>query len=1022
MKKNMYRLLQLRILRATMSRFLSILLIIFIGTAFFAGLRITPLVMNTSTSTYMKNQNFADLTYISSYGITAEEIDKISLIDGVQSVQGGYHFDALSIKDKHQEGVTVYSYHGDDSINKPYLSEGRLPKDNSECLVDERYVENHSDIKIGGKITLQTPDTKKEYTIVGTSRDVRYLLYYDRGSNTYGDGSTAAFVHLPEEAAKELSYNSQLHELIGDTPIYQEVLITIDKDSVSSLFSDAYQEVLDAIKIDIEETIYPIVNARFDKIIDDKYALLAEPIKQYEDGLAEYNNGVESFETEKNNTELTLLENRLLLLEQKQLLNSAQTDFTAGASTILDEIVNIESQIQEIQNDISSLNPPTIPEEGGEEVSPPATEEIVAGAQTSLQELQTSLDQVELFIQTSMLLENSQLSLEKAELELDIGEATFQQVVKETEETLEETKNNLDLANQEIENAKDQIESIPKTINVILDYNLNQGLASFTSDSDRIDALARVFPSIFFLVAALVSLTTMTRMVEEQRNQNGTLRALGYTKKDIITQYLIYALLATVIGSILGIALGIYIFPMIIYGLYSTMMYDVPQKMVLCLDISLFLQTGGIAIITILIATLASCIKELNVFPATLMRAKAPMVGKRIVLERITFLWKRLSFNQKVTFRNIFRYKKRFLMSIIGIAGCTALLITGFGIKYSITDMASHQFDDIQIYDVSMSFKESIIEENADTTITTLKKDNTLIKEQLLAYQTTITAKKDGESIDSSFIIPRSLHRMSQYFHLFDYKSNEDLLIDDEGIIISEKAAEVLGVKANDSIRITLNEKEYDVTISAICQNYLQHYIYMSPTLYASLTGETVSYNANYINMTKVNDTNKQTLGSQLMDNENITSIVFNSTIAENFATQMNSIDLVVWVLIASAGLLAFIVLYNLTNINIKERTNEIATIKVLGFYPKEVYDYIFRENKVLTIIGALVGCALGGILHQFILQTVEMDFIMFVRSIRPISFVYAFVLTYVFTIIINFIMRSILKRIDMIASLKQVE
>lgn len=1018
----MYRLLQWRILKATKSRFLSILLIICIGTAFFAGLRITPLVMNTSTTNYLKNQNSVDITYISSYGITDKEMDKIALIDGIKNVQGGYHFDALCTIKSHQNGVVVYSYNDTQTINKPYLSEGRYPIENDECLVDEIYASSHPDIQIGSTMTLKTNDVTKEYKIVGLSKDTRYIIYYDRGSNTYGDGSSAGFIHLKEEAARELSYNADLHSLLGDTKYYQEVLITIDKSHISSIFSSEYDSLLEAITLDIEETITPLILQRFDTIMEDKYKQLDAPKKEYEDGLAEYNNNLQTFETEKNNTELQLLENRLLLLEQKQSLNSAQTDFTDGASTILDELKKIDNRIKALEINMDALNnEPTPPIEEGD-IEVPTQDAVISEAKVSLKELQTSLDQVTLFMETTMVLENSHLAIEKAEVELDIAQTKFQQVTKDTEKKLGEAKDTLDGAKTELDKAKASIEAIPKPFTISLDYHRNQGLASFKSDSDRIDALSKVFPVIFFLVAALVSLTTMTRMVEEQRSQNGTLRALGYTKKDIIFQYLLYAMLASCIGTVIGISFGIYVFPGIIYGLYSTLLYDIPQKMVLCFDISLFLQTGGIAILTIVVATLSACLKELNVLPASLMRAKAPKMGKRIFLERIPFIWTKLSFNQKVTFRNIFRYKRRFFMSVIGIAGCTALLITGFGIQYSVTDMADRQFEDIQIYDVSLAFKTPITEESSNSVITTLKKESSLIKEQLLANQMNIEIKQNGKTIDSHLMVPKSPHRIQQYFHLMDYQTNEEIEIQDEGVILSQKASEILGVRVNDSVRITVNDKNYDVNVINICQNYLQHYIYMSPKTYESIIGEPITYNVNYMNMTEVTSKNEETLAKTLMKDENITGVTFNSTIGNNFLTQMKSIDLVVWVLIASAGLLAFVVLYNLTNINIKERTNEVATIKVLGFYRNEVNDYIFRENKVLTIIGALVGCVFGAILHRFILQTVEMDFIMFVRSLRPISFVYAIGITYIFTIVINFAMRSLLIGIDMIASLKQVE
>ena len=510
-------------------------------------------------------------------------------------------------------------------------------------------------------------------------------------------------------------------------------------------------------------------------------------------------------------------------------------------------------------------------------------------------------------------------------------------------------------------------------------------------------------------------MTTMTRMVEELRVQNGTLRALGYKKKDVIMQYLIYAFLATFFASSIGIVFVTYFFPSIIYYLYRIMMFDIGAPTRIIFELATCIQTYIISVVIILFVTFMVCYKELQAVPAQILRPKAPKLGKRILLERITFIWKRLSFNQKVTMRNIFRYKKRFFMSVIGIAGCTALIVVGFGIKYSVSPLASEQYGNMWIYDGVVNYKD-------DLTATTKKqaqddfKGQSQVKSTMGIYNKTITIDQQMVTVE----IPSETKDFDQYIHMSDYQTGKTLNLKDDGVYINAKLAEILDLKVGNQLTLSLDNKDYKVKIAGIYKLYFRHYIYMSPKYYENLTKDEVHYNSQYFKLNK--KASEKKLTNYCDHHENITSIQYVSGISEGFYSQMESLDSVVFILIVCAGALAFIVLYNLTNINIQERKSEIATIKVLGFYPKEVYDYVFRENIILAFIGSIVGLGLGKIIHAYLIRTVEVDMAMFIRTVNIRCYMIAIILTMAFTFLINLYMRRVLKKIDMVESLKSIE
>ena len=587
----------------------------------------------------------------------------------------------------------------------------------------------------------------------------------------------------------------------------------------------------------------------------------------------------------------------------------------------------------------------------------------------------------------------------------------------------------------DIENiAKERTESEYEKLKVkpewyVLDRNQNTGYASYSQDSERIANIGKVFPFVFFVIAALISLTSMTRMVEEQRVQIGTLKALGYTKGKIALKYILYAVLATLIGGIIGMLIGFRILPEIIYNMYA-MMYSM-KDVVLEFNTGIAITGLGLALICTVGATIIACYKELNLQPASLMRPKSPKAGKRVLLERISWLWSKLKFTQKVTIRNVFRYKKRVSMTIIGILGCTALMVAGFGLRESVSNMIPSQYGEVFLYDMSITLKneqtsdeiQKYIDEVCN--IKTNDKNNDVTDAMAFNMQAVEILNKETKQ-DIQLIVPEKTDVLSDYIVLENRVSKEKYSLSDNGVVITEKLAKLLGIKQGEKITIkNSNDKQAEVEVKGITRNYLMHYMYISPEYYESIFGEKVKYNTILLkeqSEVKKSEESENKLGKKILENSNISKVTFMSQTKSIFDEVMDNMTFVVWILIISAGLLAFVVLYNLANVNISERIRELATIKVLGFYDKEVYDYVGRETTILTIIGILLGLIAGYFLEMFILKTCELDILMFDTRISIWSYVYSASLTILFTLIVSVVTYFALKKIDMIESLKSVE
>ena len=539
----------------------------------------------------------------------------------------------------------------------------------------------------------------------------------------------------------------------------------------------------------------------------------------------------------------------------------------------------------------------------------------------------------------------------------------------------------------------------------VLDINSNTGFYQYKQDTERIDNVAKVFPLVFFIVAVLICLTTMTRMVEEERSQIGTLKSLGYKDSAIMFKYVLYASLATIIGGMIGVLIGYRLLPDIVFEMYKNMYRIGDIK--LSYYSSLTFQGMMIALLCTLGATIYTCRKTLKESPANLLRPVAPAPGKRVLLEKIPCIWNHLSFSYKVTVRNVFRYKKRFLMTIIGIAGCTGLILAGFGLKDCIVKMVPHQYEEIFNYQVKVTLDEN----KTKDTINKIK-ENKKVKDLLQIQEESITLDNKDTNQSITLIVPKD--NIDGFIKLQDRKSKEKYQLKD-GVIVTEKLANLLDLEEGDTLKFTGTDT-YTEKVSNITENYLFHYIYLPKEKYKG------TYNTVLLKTKNMTEKQEKNFANELKEIPGVSNITFTSSTRHVFDDTMDSFAYVSLILIISAGALAFVVLYNLSSINISERRRELATIKVLGFYDKEVYQYINRENTILTVIGILLGLGVGNILTMYIIKTCEIDMLMFDPTIAPLSYLYAILITAAFAILVNIILYFSLKKIDMIESLKSVE
>ena len=611
-------------------------------------------------------------------------------------------------------------------------------------------------------------------------------------------------------------------------------------------------------------------------------------------------------------------------------------------------------------------------------------------------------------------LQDAAKDLKKGEKDLADGKKEYEDAKKDAEDEIAENQ-------QKLDDAKKELEDLEKPEWMVTDREDLPEYTDYGDNADRLRNIGQVFPVIFFLVAALISLTTMTRMVEEQRTQIGTLKALGYKKSAIAAKYICYAFFATLLGSVLGMLIGEKIIPYIIITAYGIMYHNVANTISIDYQPGFALIASAASVVCTVGATLFASGKELQETPASLMRPPAPKEGKRVLLERLTFIWKHLSFSWKSTIRNLFRYKKRLIMTVFGIAGSMGLMLVGFGIQDSISDIAAIQYRELQHYD-GMVIEDSDATEEEHAELFEYMKENEQIAHCNRVQMTKISAPKGSSNISIYLFVPESLSEFAKDVTLKNRITGETYELTDEGAAISEKTASLLGLKVGDMIPLKKGDKEYKVRVAVITENYMSHYLYMTPRVYEQTFGEKPEYENIVFTMQEDCKDDLEMAGSRILANPGALSISYTSSLASQVDRMLSTLDAVILVLIVSAGMLAFVVLYNLNNINITERQRELATLKVLGFYDGEVSQYVLRENVILTVLGIMFGAVFGILIHRYVITTVEVDAVMFGRNIKPLSFLYSGILTSIFSIVVNGVMHFKLKTIDMVESLKSVE
>lgn len=1035
-----------REIKHTLERYLAILAIIALGVGFFAGLKITRTAMVNNLDTYVSEFQMYDFRLLSTLGLTKDDVDYFSNMEGV-TARGAVTMDLIADISINQDNDVVLKAHSiTDDINLLNIRYGRMPEAANECVVDARFF---TEDFIGAKIRLadtNDEDTKDafqytEYTIVGLVDSVNYLNY-DRGTSSLAGGSVYAFIYLPEDGFS--------------VDYYTEILVDIKNES--KVYSEEYKAFVSEYEDILEEALEDRGELRYQEIVEEARQKVLDAQKEYEDGYQEYLTEKADAEEELNQALQELMDAEKEIKEQEEKLTKAEKEIADGEREYRKSLKEYEKSLKEFQ----SKKAETLAELDARQAEIDQNRASILAAMEQIKEsgamdqyseqyatLEASLAQLEAgqkeldqgreqanreFETAEAKLRDAKVQLDSAKEEIEKGKRDirtgwealedgkteladgfkeYEEGKEEAEEKFAEAEEELREAKQEIDDAWKEIEDIPTAKVYVLNRDHNVGYANFENDSAIVDGIAKVLPIFFFLVAALVCLTTMTRMVDEQRTQIGTLKALGYSDGAIARKYIFYSGSAALFGCIIGYLLGTKFFPIAIWEAYGMMyefseieyVFDLPL-LVFCLAVSMICSAG---------VTYISCKAELVQMPAQLIRPKAPKSGKRVLLERIPVIWNRISFLHKVSIRNILRYKRRFFMTIFGIAGCTALVVAAMGVGDSIRNIANDQFDTIMTYDYNIAFTKPQSEEEQ---IEFIKNHADVLSDNVSVAMNEVEVVQKNRTKKAS-IVASNDPNITKVIGLY-FNGNTVPYPDDGKVIINNGLAEVFGLAPGDTITIKINEVDtVEAEISNIFENYMSNYLFMTGDTYEALFGEEADYKNAFATTDKED---LYAVSAELANDENVAMVSVINDLRVMVENMMHSLNSIIWLVIICAAALAFVVIYNLNNINITERSREIATIKVLGFYSNETRSYIFRETVILTVIGSLCGLLLGKLLHGFIMDQVKIDAITFKQQILGPSYLIAILVTFGITFLVNLILNKKIEKVNMTESLKSVE
>lgn len=1062
MKRNTFREI-----KKSFGRYFAILAIIALGVAFFSGLKITQSVMVHSADVYLKDLQFYDYRLVSTLGFTEENVEALAEKEDVRAAEGAISAEIL-YKDAGENERVIKMHSITEKVNKLKLVAGEMPQSADECVVDSALF---SEDAIGSKLVLSENNTTddldkfayKEYTITGLVQSPCYIQF-ERGNTSIGNGRISGFAYILKDGFA-VDY---------DTEIY----IKFDEDY--EIYSDEYDSYMDAKEADWEAYTKEQADIRYEKIVKDAQDELDEKKEELEEKRAEAEAELESAKQQLTDGETEISDGKNQIASAKTELSAKASELQSGKDALSSKAAELESASQQISGQESALVAKKAEYEQGlnaylaakQQVTDqrnsleaakaqltentPGYEEMlaqieaglmeVAGAEAELNAKNAELEAAagQLSSAESQLaaakqqIEDGKNALAAAEAELTDGEnqlAAAKEQIEEKEDQLEAAETELadgllqyqenqsefdeqmQDADDQIADAQSKIDEIEKPETYVLARNTNVGYVCLKNDSGVVKGIANVFPVFFFLVAALICMTTMNRMVEEQRTQIGVLKALGFSEGKIMGKYLFYSGSAAISGTLIGYVLGIHFFPLVIitaYGIVYKMggIYYVS-------DLPLALVSLTVAVLCSVGTTWLSCHKELKEVAADLMRPKAPKAGKRVFLEHVPFIWKRLKFLQKVSVRNIVRYKKRFFMMVIGISGCTALLVMGFGVRDSVVAVADQQYEEIQLYDIGVTLKDGKMpgEANLKSLDSVLENENAA---GMYAMEKTIDLVTDKGTKSIHMVAVENPDEVGDFISLHT-KKQEPIAYPKEGeAVLSKKVAETYAVKKGDTILLRDSDNnEMHLKVTGICENHIYNYVYIAPESYEKQIGDVVFKNV-YVRLPDASDIHE--VSAALMKADGVTAVTVNSDMLSRISQMMSCMNYIVIIIIICAGALAFIVLYNLNNINITERVREIATIKVLGFYPKETASYVFRENMVLTAIGCGLGLILGKWFHRFVMGEIQIDMVSFNVQINAVSYLFSVLLTMGFAWIVNCMMTGKLERINMAESLKSID
>ena len=1033
-----------REIKKSISRFISIMLIVALGVAFYSGVRSTMPAMHMTADSAYDKEDLMDIRVVGTLGLTQSDFDALKEIEGVKDIEGSYTTDFLCIVNYKE--IVTRTISMAEKINGIKILEGRYPEKYNECVVSSEFLKE-TGLKVGDSLTLSTgTDTPVSDTLITDTYYISgvcsstYYLNGEVGTSSIGDGIGDGYIVIPRQA------------FVGD--VYTSIYITVEGAKELNCYGDEYDDLIDNVVEKIEEIAGERCDIRYNEIRATSNTTLQKARADYEEAQLVVQEEIQNAADELAQQEALIAQSKQEIQDNKELLSNAETNLPIyvqqvadaekqiadGEKQIADTKIALEDAKSSLDNAVKSLE-----EMQNDPDANPNQVESMTQTVTTMQEAYNYIQQ-ELVVKEQELEQGKkdlvqakvtlgQLqeavankgTLDDAEQDIMDADQMLQDARAEYETYKQDALAELADAEAELKEAERKVSEMETPVWYVLDRNSIEAYVSYITDSDSIGAIGTVFPMIFFLVAALVCLTTMTRMVEEERMQIGTLKALGYGKMAIASKYLLYSATASIIGSVIGVFVGELSIPPLIITAYRAVYYNLGDN-IIHLNAWYAITAGLVATLCTTLAAFFACYYSMRSVPASLMRPVAPKAGKRTLIERVKFIWQRLDFGQKSAVRNLFRYKKRFFMTLFGVGGCMALLIVGLGIRDSISVMTEKQYGEIFNYTSIVSVDSSITRaerRNMISRVNAVPNVEGLIQANrtMISAVSTPSADKDDEK-RAYLVVPADVDQFSGFIKLQERTGKKNTLnLADNGVIITEKYADLLGVETGDMIYLKIDDTTVtpkEVMVVGITENYIFNYIYMTPTLYKSLYYVEPEINVLFVkNNGLLNDANFKTALSRI---NGINSVLTSSDELEGINKVVNNLYLIIILMVVSAAVLAFVVLYNLNNINITERRRELATFRLIGFYNSELAAYIFRENIILTVFGIVIGIIMGIVLHRFVMVTVETDVYMFGRELEPLSILIAVILTVIFTVVVNIITYFSLKKIDMVESLKSVE